>query len=32
MRDGRLVADQQRPQADGQPTAGQSSGTVRVED
>jgi putative ABC transport system ATP-binding protein len=31
MRDGRLVADQQRPQVDGQPAAGQWSGTVRVE-
>ena len=31
MRDGRLVADQQRPQVDGQPTAGQWGGTVRVE-
>jgi putative ABC transport system ATP-binding protein len=31
MRDGRLVADQQRPQADGQPAAGQWDGTVRVE-
>jgi putative ABC transport system ATP-binding protein len=31
MRDGRLVGDQQRPQADGQPAAGQWGGTVRVE-
>jgi putative ABC transport system ATP-binding protein len=31
MRDGRLVADQQRPQPDGQPTAGQWSGAVQVE-
>jgi putative ABC transport system ATP-binding protein len=31
MRDGRLVADQQRPQADGQPAAGQWGGTVQVE-
>ena len=31
MRDGRLVADQQQPQADGQPTAGQWGGTARVE-
>jgi putative ABC transport system ATP-binding protein len=31
MRDGRLVADQQRPQADGQPTAGEWDDTVRVE-
>jgi putative ABC transport system ATP-binding protein len=31
MRDGRLVADQQRPQADGQPAAGQWGGPVQVE-
>jgi putative ABC transport system ATP-binding protein len=31
MRDGRLVADQQRPQPDGQPAAGQWGGTVGVE-
>jgi putative ABC transport system ATP-binding protein len=31
MRDGRLVADQQRPRTDGQPAAGQWGGTVRVE-
>src|SRR5215208_987185 len=31
MRDGRLVADQQRPQVDGQPAAGQWGGAVRVE-
>jgi putative ABC transport system ATP-binding protein len=31
MRDGRLVADQQRPRADGQPAAGQWGGAVRVE-
>ena len=31
MRDGRLVADQQQPQADGPPAAGQWDDTVRVE-
>jgi len=31
MRDGRLVADQQQPQADGQPAASEWDGTVRVE-
>jgi putative ABC transport system ATP-binding protein len=31
MRDGRLVADQQRPQADGPPAGGQWGGTVQVE-
>jgi putative ABC transport system ATP-binding protein len=31
MRDGRLVADQQQPQADGPPAATEWGGTVRVE-